>query len=93
MDRLELRCIFLVHPVLDLLTLSIDLSFRGESKIDPKEVLLSLRLDLEVGDSISSLGMSSNKMLSEKILTISHRESKNMETWILEETRNKKKKI
>ena len=41
-----------------LLTLSMDLSFIGESKIDPKEVLLSLRLDLEVGDVTSSLGMS-----------------------------------
>ena len=40
------------------LTLSMDLSFIGESKIDPKEVLLSLRLDLEVGDVTSSLGMS-----------------------------------
>ena len=40
------------------LTLSMDLSFIGESKMDPKEVLLSLRLDFEVGDVTSSLGMS-----------------------------------
>ena len=40
------------------LTLSIDLSFIGESKIDPKDVLLSLRLDLDVGDKTSSAGMS-----------------------------------
>ena len=39
-------------------TLSIDLSFIGESKIDPKEVRLSLRLDFEVGDKTSSAGMS-----------------------------------
>ena len=38
-----------------------DLSFIGESKIDPKEVLLSLRLDLEVGDSASSHGMSAHR--------------------------------
>lgn len=38
--------------------LSIDFSFIGESKIEPNEVLLSLRLDLEVGDKASSDGMS-----------------------------------
>ena len=45
-------------PITPALTLSMDLSFIGESKIDPKEVLLSLRLDFEVGDVTSSLGMS-----------------------------------
>ena len=55
-DECEIK--YNIHIHTTLLTLSMDLSFIGESKIDPKEVLLSLRLDLEVGDVTSSLGMS-----------------------------------